>query len=140
MLEHRSALVYVRFNDEPYEGFMTTRRALLRTAGVASLACVADPLGLAIRSAAAFNDPVAPWRGATATTDPDPRVRALAWAVLAPNPHNRQPWLVKLPDSRPDEVWLHCDLDRRLPVTDPLDRQILIGFGCFAELFRLAAA
>jgi hypothetical protein len=35
---------------------------------------------------------------------------------------------------------IHCDLDRRLPVTDPFDRQITIGFGCFLELARIAAA
>jgi hypothetical protein len=37
-------------------------------------------------------------------------------------------------------VTLFCDLERRLPATDPLDRQITIGLGCFVELFALAAA
>jgi hypothetical protein len=60
--------------------------------------------------------------------------------VLAPNPHNRQPWIVELPDAAPDLVVLRCDLDRRLPMTDPFDRQITIGLGAFAELFRMAAA
>ncbi|MEI6161788.1 MAG: hypothetical protein WCP77_18280, partial [Roseococcus sp.] len=68
----------------------------------------------------------------------DPRIAALAWAVLAPNPHNRQPWLMRLVGT--DTIMLHVDLERRLPVTDPLDRQILIGLGCFTELLRLAAA
>ena len=35
---------------------------------------------------------------------------------------------------------LHCDLDRRLAETDPRDRQTTIGFGCFIELARIAAA
>ena len=35
---------------------------------------------------------------------------------------------------------MFCDLDRRLPETDPFDRQITIGLGCFLELFRMAAA
>ena len=35
---------------------------------------------------------------------------------------------------------LFCDLDRRLPVTDPQDRQITIGLGAFLELMRMAAA
>ena len=35
---------------------------------------------------------------------------------------------------------IFCDLDRRLPQTDPFDRQILIGFGCFLEIARIAAA
>ena len=56
----------------------------------------------------------------------------------SPNPHNRQPWLITLVGK--DEALIHCDLERRLPVTDPFDRQITIGFGCFLELARIAAA
>ncbi|MEM6846752.1 MAG: twin-arginine translocation pathway signal protein [Pseudomonadota bacterium] len=78
---------------------------------------------------------LAPW--AAPGTAYDPRVRALEWAVLAPNPHNRQPWLVALEDD--DSALIYCDLDRRLPMTDPFDRQITIGLGCFVELFALAA-
>ncbi|WP_456306556.1 hypothetical protein, partial [Paracraurococcus ruber] len=77
-------------------------------------------------------------RAAPAAAHPDWRLRAAAWAVLAPNPHNRQPWLIEL--AGPGEVLLRCDLGRRLPATDPFDRQITIGLGCFAELFRMAAA
>ena len=33
----------------------------------------------------------------------------------------------------------YCRLDRRLPHTDPFDRQILIGLGCFVEAFSIAA-
>jgi hypothetical protein len=79
--------------------------------------------------------PLTPWNVAPQA---DPRLAALAWAVLAPNPHNRQPWLMRLVGQ--DTILLHVDLDRRLPETDPFDRQILIGLGCFAELLRLAAA
>jgi hypothetical protein len=39
-----------------------------------------------------------------------------------------------------DEAVITCDLGRRLPQTDPFDRQITIGFGCFLELARIAAA
>jgi hypothetical protein len=35
---------------------------------------------------------------------------------------------------------LTCDPERRLPVTDPLDRQITVGLGAFLELLRMAAA
>jgi hypothetical protein len=65
-------------------------------------------------------------------------VRALSYAILAPNPHNRQPWVVDL--ATPGEATLYCDLDRRLPHTDPFDRQIVIGLGCFLELLRIAAS
>jgi len=67
----------------------------------------------------------------------DPMRTALSYAILAPNPHNRQPWLVELLSST--EALLYCDDSRHLPVTDPLDRQITIGLGCFLELFDLAA-
>ena len=68
----------------------------------------------------------------------DPRVRAAGYAIRAPNPHNRQPWLVQLAGA--DHVLLRCDLERRLPETDPFDRQILIGLGGFLELYRMALA
>jgi hypothetical protein len=82
-------------------------------------------------------DPAAGWRDPGAG-ESDPRRFALAHAILAPNPHNTQPWLVELRGD--DEMVLYCDLDRRLPFTDPLDRQITIGCGCFLELYRIAAA
>lgn len=77
-----------------------------------------------------------PWRRAGSLYD-DPMRAALSYAILAPNPHNRQPWLVDL--QGPDEAMLYCQLDRRLPETDPYDRQIVIGLGCFLETFRIAA-
>lgn len=77
-----------------------------------------------------------PWN--TAGDHDDPRMRALSWALLAPNPHNRQPWLADL--SEPDAITLHIDRTRLLPQTDPFNRQITIGLGCFLELLRMAAA
>lgn len=78
-----------------------------------------------------------PWK-----IDPKPladyRLDAFRYAILAPNPHNRQPWLIKLEGA--NAATLTCDLDRRLPQTDPYDRQITIGFGAFIELARMAAA
>jgi hypothetical protein len=68
----------------------------------------------------------------------DPRMRTLSWALLAPNPHNRQPWLADL--SEAGVITLFVDRDRLLPHTDPFNRQITIGLGCFLELLRMAAA
>jgi hypothetical protein len=114
-----------------------SRRFLLQASGAAGMAFTATAFGQTLRAA----DPAAPWDAAPrAAQHPDPRIRALAWAVLAPNPHNRQPWIAELPNAAPDTVVLRCDLDRRLPVTDPFDRQITIGLGAFCELFRMAAA
>jgi hypothetical protein len=67
----------------------------------------------------------------------DPRMRALSWAILAPNSHNMQPWKVDL--SRPGTAVLYPDLDRMLPETDPFNRQITVSLGCFLELLRMAA-
>ena len=68
----------------------------------------------------------------------DIRLYAFRHAILAPNPHNRQPWIIRLIGE--DEAEISCDLDRRLPATDPFDRQITIGFGTFLEIARIAAS
>ncbi len=68
----------------------------------------------------------------------DPRLNALSYALLAPNPHNLQPWLVELLGE--DGIRLHHDKSKRLPETDPFDRQIIIGFGCFLEQMVIAAS
>jgi hypothetical protein len=80
---------------------------------------------------------MAPWDLAEPTPK-DVRLDAMRYAILAPNPHNRQPWLLQLVGS--DGVLIHCDLSKRLPETDPFDRQITIGFGTFIELARIAAS
>jgi hypothetical protein len=78
-----------------------------------------------------------PW-SAAGSAYTEPRSRALSFAILAPNPHNRQPWMVDL--SVPGQVTLLVDTDRLLPHTDPFNRQITIGLGCFLEVMTLAAA
>ena len=63
------------------------------------------------------------WR--TAGQETEFRRRFLSYALLAPNPHNRQPWRVRLDGD--DALTLYADLDHLLPATDPLDRQIVAG-------------
>lgn len=114
---------------------MTTRRALLWTGGGAVLISASGAAGWALTRTP--RTATAPWRDASQSLG-DPRLDALAFAVLAPNPHNRQPWRVALEGE--DALLLTCAPDRRLPETDPFDRQITIGLGAFVELFRQAAA
>lgn len=110
---------------------MPTRRTILEClmagGALATAGCASAPAG---------PDPIAAWRNPGAA-EQDPRRWALAHAILAPNPHNRQPWLVDLPGA--DEIILHADTSRLLPATDPLNRQITVGCGGFLELFDLAA-
>lgn len=119
-----------------------SRRKFIRVLGVGGIVVGASALGagtwLTTRDPAAARDP---WQDVGQDIPgfgDDARVSALSYAVLAPNAHNRQPWSVDL--SEPDALTLYCDLDRRLPETDPFDRQITVSLGCFVELFALAAA
>lgn len=115
---------------------MASRRRFLRIMGSTAIIAAAGVGGFAVTRTP--TDAVAPWQRAGGPDYAEPRMRALSYAVLAPNPHNRQPWQVDL--SEPDVATLYCDLDRLLPETDPFERQIVIGLGCFLELARMAAA
>jgi hypothetical protein len=78
------------------------------------------------------------WSAAPEANSADPRIRAMAFAILAPSVSNLQPWLVELP--RDDMLILRCDLTCRLPDSDPGDRMTTISLGGFLELLRMAAA
>ena len=111
------------------------RRKFLKIAGSTTVIVAASGVGfVATRTP---TDALRPWKTAGSRYS-DPMRRALSYAILAPNPHNRQPWVVDLKSDT--EAVLTCDLDRLLPATDPFSRQIVIGLGCFLELFSIAAA
>jgi len=114
---------------------MFTRRTILMTGGAAAFVGGAAAVGIAHGPGLAKAR--APWKEAGESFG-DPRLDALAYAILAPNPHNRQPWQFDLVGD--DRIDVYVDLGRRLPHTDPFDRQITIGFGCMLELLRIAAA
>ncbi len=112
-----------------------TRRLVLKTAGsVLIITAAGGVLWGATRTSTSAREP---WSRVTEGFG-DVRLNILAYAILAPNPHNMQPWQVRLDDALAFSVF--CDLDRLLPETDPPSRQITIGFGCFLELARQAAA
>ena len=112
-----------------------SRRRMLALAGGGTVLAAASGTGafLATRTPARA---LAPWEEAGGYADP--RKRALSYALLAPNPHNRQPWLVDLRGD--DTVRVLRDGSKNLPQTDPHDRQLTIGMGCFLELMVIAAA
>lgn len=113
-----------------------TRRGFIRIVGGSAVIVAAGGYGFATTREP--KEAMAPWKLAGGEAYSDPRMRALSYAILAPNPHNRQPWMVDL--ATPGEATLYCDLTRLLPETDPPNRQITIGLGCFLELLRMAAA
>jgi len=114
---------------------MTTRRGILKLVGGGVVLAALGGAAFYVANGPSDEARVA-WR--EAGTPAEYRLRFLSYALLAPNPHNRQPWLVRLDGE--DSLTLFCDLDRRLPETDPFDRQIVLGCGAFLELLSIAAA
>ncbi len=112
------------------------RRNFIRLAG-GGVVVAATGLGLSgCGMAAVPASAVAAWAGPDEGSEL--RRDVLSYALLAPNPHNRQPWLAELVGR--DEILLRLDLQRLLPATDPYGRQILMGAGAFLELLAMAAA
>ncbi len=76
------------------------------------------------------------WEGPD-PAEKDIRMQVLAYAILCPNPHNKQPWIIRL--TGPRSFDLYVDPERLLPATDPVYRQIHIGQGTFLETLAIAA-
>ena len=111
------------------------RRNFIRIAGggVVSATTVTSLSGCALSSAFP-EQALEAWVGPGA--EPDLRRWALGYAILAPNSHNRQPWLVDL--STPNAITLYVDRERMLPMTDPWFRQIVVSQGTFLESLVIA--
>ena len=112
----------------------TSRRTFLKILGGGTIfAATGAGTFLATRTP---HKALAPWEKAGKYQDV--RKWALSYALLAPNPHNRQPWQVDL--STPDQVVIYRDKEKNLRHTDPMARQLTIGMGCFLELLSIAAS
>lgn len=116
-------------------GAAMNSRNFIRVAGGGAITAAGLP-GCSLLSSDYPAASVEAWEGPG--DEADPRRRAVAYAITAPNPHNLQPWLVDL--REPGVVMLHTDRTRVLPETDPYGRQILIGHGAFLELMVIALA
>lgn len=112
------------------------RRKFIRLAGGGVVVAATVPMSACSLSEDFPNQAVEAWKGPQ--NESDPRRRALAFAITAPNPHNLQPWLVNLQET--DVITVMTDHERVLPQTDPFGRQILIGHGAFIELLVMALA
>ncbi len=67
----------------------------------------------------------------------DIRIRVLQSAILAPSPHNTQPWRVAFKGE--ERILLSIDRTRLIPGCDPIGRQAYISAGAFLENLDLAA-
>src|SRR6185436_18296625 len=115
---------------------MVPRRTVLRVLGTSAVIVAAG--GLALSQVDQMPEQaIEAWKG-PAPNVRDPRVRAVSYALLAPNPHNLQPWIADLREA--NVITFILDRSRSLPQTDPYSRQITIGCGAFLELLRMAAA
>lgn len=81
-----------------------------------------------------------PWARSYADRFSDPRMKAVAGALLAPSSHNMQPWVVRLDPADPMSFSLFADPTRLTPAVDPLDRQTMVSQGTFLAYLRVAAA
>ena len=109
------------------------RRHFIRLIGGGCIAVATAPL-LKSCSSDYPQDAIAAWAGPSA--EADLQHWALSHAILAPSPHNLQPWLVDLREA--NTITLYVDRSRLLPMTAPHYRQIMIGQGTFIEALVLA--
>ena len=114
---------------------MATRRDFIKILGGGTIVAAGVAVGLTAFPPG-LPDATAAWNMPGAN-ESDIRRKALSYAILAPNPHNLQPWLADL--SEPDTIVMYLDPERLLPATDPFSRQIVLGCGAFLELLYLAA-
>lgn len=109
------------------------RRNFIRLAG-GGVVAAATSAGLSACSDAFPPQALEAWQGPPQQAEL--RRWAVAYAILAPNSHNRQPWLVDLRET--NAITLHVDRERLLPMTDPWFRQIMVSQGTFVESLVIA--
>lgn len=113
------------------------RRAFLKGAGALSVLVAGGGVwraydqGVFSISRGPAYEPWKHWR-TEASQGPLALVRA---AILAANPHNTQPWLFKVTETRID---VYADTARNLGTFDPYLREMHLGLGCAVENMALA--
>jgi hypothetical protein len=119
---------------------LVTRRGVLRGASVGVLTI--SVAGTAAVSYRAYDNRLLGPTGGTAfdawrhwRDEPGPRGMVAA-AVLAASPHNTQPWIFRVGETRID---LLAAPGRRMAAPDPYGREMHVGLGCALENLFLAA-
>ncbi|RKF17539.1 twin-arginine translocation pathway signal protein [Alginatibacterium sediminis] len=111
------------------------RRQFIRIVG---LGLASTAIGSSIVSCSDNKQAVEFGWGTASLEQSDIRLKLIALAMLCPNPHNIQPWLIKMTSDTSFD--LYVDQTRLLPQTDPVARQIHIGQGTFLETLSIAAS
>ena len=116
-----------------------TRRTFLKRTGVSMLVVVAGGSTYRAASQGVFwsgeGAAYEPWDDWRTSPEPGP-LRLVQSAILAANPHNTQPWLFRVRESR---IELFADTSRNLGAMDPFVREMHLGLGCALENMMLAA-
>ncbi len=114
------------------------RRAALKVGGTGAVLAAAGGVWRAWEQgvwSAGEGPAYEPWRRWRSDPSEGPLALVRA-AILAANPHNSQPWLFRVGDSRID---LFADPARDIGAVDPDHREMYIGLGCALENLLLAA-
>lgn len=115
---------------------MVNRRTVLLGGGTA-VAGLAGATWLGLRGMGSLAEYQAMVRESRAALSASPDLLGLvAYATLAPNGHNAQPWHFRLGADRID---LLADFTRRTPIVDPDDHHLFVSLGCALENISLAA-
>ena len=116
-----------------------SRRTFLKRAGAATLVAVtsggvyraADRGVFSVGQGEAY-EPWKTWREEQTTGT----MALVQSAILAANPHNSQPWLFRVSETRLD---LFADTERNIGSIDPFLREMYTGLGCALENVVLSA-
>ncbi len=115
------------------------RRTFLKSAGVVTVLVVGTDVfwhifdrGVFSTGQGAAYEPWKNWRSGKS----EGSLTLVRAAILAANPHDTQPWLFRVSESR---IELFADLNRRIGAIDPYLREMHIGLGCALENLLLAA-
>ena len=115
------------------------RRTFLKSAGVVTVLVVGTSVfwhisdrGIFSTGQGAAYEPWKNWRSGKS----EGSLTLVRAAILAANPHDTQPWLFRVSESR---IEMFADPNRRIGTIDPYLREMYIGLGCALENLLLAA-
>ncbi|MFQ5615333.1 MAG: hypothetical protein ACE5GO_02595 [Anaerolineales bacterium] len=117
---------------------LINRRSFLKLTGTTLVALIGGGVWRAIDQgvfSAGEGPAYEPWKDWQTDAETGP-LALVGAATLASNPHNAQPWLFRVTETRVD---LFADTTRNIGAIDPYLREMYVGVGCALENLLLAA-